>query len=45
MKNADLSFDQLVKELMKLSEEDSISFAEFRASVVRELQKRGLSHG
>ncbi len=45
MKNADLTFDQLVKELMKVTEEDPSKFEEFRANIVHELQERGLPHG
>lgn len=45
MKNADLTFDQLVKELMKVSEEDLSKFEEFRAKIVSELQEQGLPYG
>lgn len=44
MRNADLTFDQLVKELMKVAEEDSSKFEEFRTNIVNELQERGLPH-
>lgn len=45
MKNADLTFDQLVKEMMKISEDDSSKFEEFRTTIVNELEERGLPHG
>lgn len=46
MKNADLTFDQLVKEMMKISEDDpSKFFEEFRTTIVNELEERGLPHG
>jgi len=45
MKNTDLTFDRLIKELMKVSEEDPSNFAEFRGKIVRELEERGLPHG
>lgn len=45
LRNTDLSFDQLVKESMKAAEEDPSKFEEFRASIVNELEERGLPHG
>jgi urea transporter len=45
MKNADLTFDQLVKEMMKISEDDPSKFEEFRTTIVNELEERGLPHG
>lgn len=45
MKNADLTFDQLAKEMMKISEDDSSKFEEFRTTIVNELEERGLPHG
>jgi hypothetical protein len=44
LRNAELTFDQLVRESMKVAEEDPSKFEEFRASMVRELDERGLPH-
>lgn len=43
LRNIDMSFDQLAKELMKASEEDSANFETFRNDLVQELKDRGLS--
>lgn len=45
LRNADLSFDQLVKELMKVSDESHENFETFRENIVRELSENGLSRG
>lgn len=45
MKNADLTFDQLVKEMMKISEDDPSKLEEFRTTIVNEFEERGLPHG
>lgn len=45
LRNTDLTFDQLVRESMKVTEEDSSKFEEFRASMINELEERGLPHG
>lgn len=45
MRNVDMPFDQLVKELMKASDADPSKFDEFRANLVRELEERGVRYG
>ncbi|MBS1191387.1 MAG: hypothetical protein H6R10_3179 [Rhodocyclaceae bacterium] len=45
LRNTDLTFDQLVRESMKAAEEDPSKFEEFRASMITELEERGLPHG
>ncbi|GEM_PF-2617815 len=45
LRNTELTFDQLVRESMKVVEEDSSKFEEFRASMINELEERGLPHG
>ena len=45
LRNTELTFDQLVRESMKVAEEDPSKFEEFRASMVNELEERGLPHG
>jgi hypothetical protein len=45
LRNTDLTFDQLVRESMKAAEEDPSKFEEFRASMISELEERGLRHG
>ena len=45
LRNTELTFDQLVRESMKAAEEDPSKFEEFRASMVNELEERGLPHG
>ena len=45
LRNTDLTFDQLVRESMKAVEADPSKFEEFRATMVTELEERGLPHG
>lgn len=45
LRNTELTFDQLVRESMKMAEEDPSKFEEYRASMVNELEERGLPHG
>lgn len=45
LRNTDLTFDQLVRESMKAADEDPSKFEEFRASMIAELEERGLRHG
>ena len=45
LRNQDLTFDQLIKELIKASNEDQSKFEEFKASLVHELDERGVKHG
>lgn len=40
LRNTDLTFDQLVKELMKLNGDDLAEFEEIRAQIISELQER-----
>lgn len=40
MKNLEMSFDQIVKELMKISDQDPANFEEFREELRSELSKR-----
>jgi hypothetical protein len=42
MRNADLTFDQILKELMKVQGEDLANFATFRENFIQELQGRGI---
>lgn len=42
MRNADLTFDQMMKELMKVSDEDPATFDTFRENYVRDMRARGL---
>jgi len=42
MRNIDMSFDQLVRELMKISEIDPSDFEEYKSGLVAELEERGL---
>lgn len=42
LRNMDLSFDQLVRELMKITDEDPNSFESYKSKVVAELTERGL---
>lgn len=41
MKNADMSFDQIVREMMKVSDEDPTSFEKVRSDLVQEMTDRG----
>lgn len=45
LRNADLSFDQLVRELMKVLEKDPANFEKFRDDLVQDLKNQGLSIG
>ena len=45
MKKTNLSVDQIVRELMKVSEEDAANFEQFRTKLVAEMRDRGLSVG
>ncbi len=45
MRNTDMTFDQLIRESMKCAGEDISNFEEFRASIISDLQERGLPHG
>lgn len=42
MKNADLTFDQIVKELIKFESEGPENFDAFRANIINEMRERGL---
>jgi hypothetical protein len=42
LRNADLSFDQLAKELMKVLEHDPANFEKFREDLVQDLKNQGL---
>jgi uncharacterized protein (DUF1786 family) len=41
LKNTDLTFDQLVKELMKVSDQDPSDFERVRSQMLQELKERG----
>jgi hypothetical protein len=45
LRNTDMTFDQLVKELMKLSDRDPADFEQVKADLVRELHEQGLRAG
>jgi hypothetical protein len=45
LKNCDLSFDQIVREGMKLEEQDPDLFEETRNNMIQEMQDRGLRVG
>ena len=45
LRNTDLTFDQLVRELMKVAEEDPSEFEKFRATMISEFEERGLHNG
>ncbi len=45
MRNVDMTFDQIVKELMKASDVYSSKYEEFKGNLVRELEERGVKHG
>ncbi len=42
MRNIDMSFDQLIKEIMKISDEDPANFETIRENTLQELKNRGL---
>ena len=42
MRNVDMSFDQIVREMMKATDESPETFGQYRASVVEEMRGRGL---
>lgn len=42
LKNTDMSFDQLVKELMKVAEQDPADFDKFKADMLYELEASGI---
>ena len=42
MKNMDMSFDQILRETMKLSDMDTSKFDEFKQATIDELKDRGL---
>ncbi|OYU30228.1 MAG: hypothetical protein CFE39_14625 [Comamonadaceae bacterium PBBC2] len=44
LRNTELSFDQLIQESMKVADQDPSTFDEFRASVIADLEERGLRH-
>lgn len=41
LKNTEMTFDQLVKELMKVSDQDPSSFERVRSEMLREMKERG----
>ncbi|MDP1924425.1 MAG: hypothetical protein Q8K57_06535 [Thiobacillus sp.] len=43
MKNTDMSFDQIVREMMKVSEEDPATFEKVRNDLVQEMTDRGFA--
>lgn len=43
MKNTDMSFDQIVREMMKLSDEDPTTFEKVRSDLVQEMTDRGFA--
>lgn len=43
LRNTEMSFDQIVKETMKVAEQDPANFEKFRSDLVQELESRGLS--
>ncbi|HWT40995.1 MAG TPA: hypothetical protein VN081_07080 [Dongiaceae bacterium] len=45
MKNVDMTFDQIVKELMKVNDESDENFHQFRENLIRDLEERGISYG
>lgn len=45
LKNIDMSFDQIVRELMKIAEQDPNSFEQFRDDLRRDLLNRGVAPG
>ena len=45
LRNKDMTFDELVKELMKVSDKDLSEFEQFRAKIVSEMQEQGLRAG
>lgn len=45
LKNAEMTFDQLVKEMMKVAETDPADFDKYRDNLVDELKGRGLHAG
>lgn len=45
LRNQDLTFDQLVRELMKAQGQDLSAVDDFKAKIVAELEERGLKHG
>jgi hypothetical protein len=45
MKNMDMSFDQIVREMMKVSEEDPATFEKVRNDLVQEMTDRGFAIG
>ena len=45
LRNTDMTFDQLVKELMKASDRDPDEFEKVKADLLRELDEQGLRAG
>lgn len=45
LKNIDMSFDQIVKELMKISDQDASTFETVRDELHKELKDRGVLNG
>ena len=45
MKNVDMSFDQIVRELMKVSEQDPATFEKVRDDIAQEMADRGFTSG
>lgn len=45
LRNTDMTFDQLVKELMKVSDQDPSTFEKVKADLIHELQEQGLHAG
>jgi hypothetical protein len=42
LRNTDMAFDQIVKELMKVSDQDPADFEKVKADLIRELHEQGL---
>lgn len=42
LKNVDLTFDQIAKEMMKVNEEDQDNFEQFKENLLMNLQERGI---
>ena len=45
LRNTDMTFDQLVKELMKVSDQDPSTFEKVKADLIQELHEQGLRAG
>ena len=45
LRNTDMTFDQLVKELMKVTDQDPTEFEQVKADLVHELNEQGIRAG